>query len=196
MKLTIFTLLLFIMTTIGCKNEKTSNQGDSPTETTTEITPEVQPDNPWANALPNGTPVYHAVIGITLMEGPRPKFIRDTLVYALQGKYAYIDTDSELHVTDNPNDLTVNELNEFTPYVMKMTLYDGAAPTGNNFQVINVGFNVSEATNVSRAEVADRPRWYDWDKKVKMNNFPNCTTADVSCKAQNLLGNVVRLTFM
>ena len=192
MKLTIFTLLLLILTATGCKNEKTSSQDDA-TIDATETNTEPATDDYWAKALPNGTPVYHAAIGITLMEGPRPQFIRDTLVYALQGKYVYIDTESELHLTDNPSELTVAQLNPFTPYVMKMTLYDGEAPTGNNLQVVNIAFNVNESTNVSRSEVADRPEWYNWDKKIKLSNFPTCNSPDVSCKAQNLLTNVVQL---
>ncbi len=180
------------MTTIGCNNEKNGNQDDqnlTKSSTTTQ-------NSPFPNKLSNGIPIYHASVGITdTIGGPRIKFIRDTLIFALQSKYLYVDTDNELHLTDAPESLSLKQINTNAPYLMQMHLYDGAAPTGNNFQVINVGFTYSEATNISRSGLADRPNWYDWDKLIKTSDFPVCTTPDVSCKAKTLLKNISTLAF-
>lgn len=192
MKYYLFILLMVVMTTIGCNNEKISKQDDQNAAVPTTTAQ----NSPFPSKLSNGIPVYHASIGITdSIGGPRIKFIRDTLIYALQAKYLYIDTKNELHLTDAPENLSLSQINVNTPYVMQMHLYDGAAPTGNNFQVINVGFTYSEATNISRADLADRPNWYDWDKNIQTKDFPVCTTDDVSCKAKTLLRNIVTLVF-
>ena len=192
MKYYLFIVLMVGMTTIGCNNEKISKQDDQNAAVPTTTTQ----NSLFPSKLSNGIPVYHAAVGITdTIGGPRIKFIRDTLIYALQAKYLYIDTKNELHLTDSPESLSLSQINVNTPYVMQMHLYDNAAPTGNNFQVINVGFTYSEATNISRAGLADRPNWYDWDKVIKTNDFPACTTADVSCKAKTLLRNIITLAY-
>ena len=195
-------MVMAIVVGVGCQNpanstnDATTNSGAAITENEASTT-ETPQDSEFPNKLSNGIPVYHAVVGINdTVGGARLKFLRDTAVYALQNKFTYIDKNSILRITEQPDALATSDLHPNVAYFMKLHLYDGLAPTGNNFQVIQVSFNNSEATSVSRAAVADRPDYYVWDKKIDLELFPTCNSSDVSCKARNMIGNIARLSLI
>ena len=182
-------LLIGLISVSACNNQQEKTTNDNSTKPSIENTEIAEPI----------IPVYYAIVGIyDEYGGARLKFLRDHAVYTLQKKYTYIDTEGEIHIADSLqlSELKLSDLNEFTPYVMQLNLYDNQTPTGTNFQVIKVSFTNSEATSVSRADVADRPSYSEWDRNINMSDFPTCKTDKVECKAQNLIGNIVRLSFI
>lgn len=192
--LIIFLLSISILMT-NCKNEETSTPTDN---TTVPAQPTIDYDAPFAKSTRSAVPVYHALIGVTNpYGGARMDYLRDMVVNKLHSKYLYIDEASELHLVDNADSVFMTQLHPNVRYIMKTHVYDGEAPTGYSMQLVNVSFTNSEATNVSRTELADRPDWYSWNKEINMSNFPKtCNTADVECKATNLLNNVMRMAFL
>lgn len=149
-------------------------------------------------AAPAATlPVYDAHIGILdTLGGPFYQFIRDTLVYALQDRYAYIDTSSELHITTSLDQIAPDHLHLRVPYAMRFRVYDGIAPRGNNAQVVQLSFTSSGASSLSRTDFADRPEYTNWDRTIHQSQFPTCTTTDYSCKARLLYRDIARLAFL
>ncbi len=180
----------------SCKNNKSENTAENVNEPAPA--PTIDYDAEFANVSRSNVPVYHALVGVTNpYGGARMNYLRDFVVAQLQYKFLYIDKDSELHLVEKADSVQLNELHPKVQYLMKTHVYDGEAPTGFKMQLVNVSFTNSEATNVSRSEIADRPDWYDWDKKIKLSNFPkDCRTADVECKATNLVNNIVKMAFL
>lgn len=142
-------------------------------------------------------PVYRAHVGILdTLGGPYYQFLRDTLVYALQDRYAFIDTSSELHITTDLQAISPQLLHPHVPYAMQFQVYDGLAPSGNNAQVIQLSFTSSGASSLSRADFAERPEYSNWDRTVHQSAFPTCTSTDFSCKAKMLHRDIARLAFL
>jgi len=181
---------------VSCKNSKNDNSVADVAPTAPVLT--IAYDAPFATKTRSAVPVYHALIGVTNpYGGARMNYLRDVVVSKLQDKYLYIDQKSELHLVDNPDSIMLAQLHPNVRYIMKTHVYDGDAPTGYKMQLVNVSFTNSESTNVSRSELADRPDWYDWDKIIKLSDFPKaCKTAEVECKATNLINNVVKMAFL
>lgn len=197
--------LLFLVTLLflwGCGSKETNNTTIKTNDNAANaqvIDPATQGEFP--TKLTNGLPVYHAMIGVKdTIGGPRVKYMQELVAYTMQNKFAYVDKNNELFIVENADSLTKSMLNPFAPYVMKLHVYYDAIEIAesSNMQVINVGFNSAEATNVSRANLADRPEWYNWTNKheLKTNSLPTCTKNEVKCRAQQLVANVARLVFL
>lgn len=201
MKQLLFLATIFFLWSCNGKevNNTTTIQNDDNATTAQVIDPATQGEFP--TKLTNGLPVYHAMIGIKdTIGGDRVKYMQELVAYTMQNKFAYVDKNNELFIVENADSLTKTMLNPFAPYVMKLHVYYDAVEIAesSNMQVINVGFNYAEATNVSRANVADRPEWYNWTNKheLKTSSLPTCTKDEVKCRAQQLVANVARLVFL
>lgn len=194
--LTILLLSILLIFT-QCRNNDNTTTADN-TTSQEQAAPSVDYDAPFAKSTRNAVPVYHALIGVTNpYGGDRMDYLENLVTYELQAKYLYIDKASELHKVDSPDSVYMQQLHPEVRYIMKTHVYKGEAPTGFSMQLVNVSFTNSEATNVSRTELADRPDWYNWDKNIEMSNFPKtCNTAEVECKGTNLLNNVMRMAFL
>lgn len=185
MKHTAFPLLLLATLLFWASCQRTTPTENLPNDNATAAPP--------ASTLP----LYRAHVGILdTIGGPYYQFIRDTLVYALQNHYAYVDTSNELHVTPDLSAINPQALHPKVPYAMQFQVYDGLAPSSNNAQVVQLAFTSSGATSLSRADLADRPEYYNWDRQVRQSEFPTCTTTDYSCKAKQLYRDIARLAFL
>lgn len=192
-------LLIFcfsICCLIACQESSDSTSSTQEvTENTETVDATTQGDFP--SRLKNGLLVYHSLIGITdTIGGDRVRYMCDMVTYNLNKKFVFVDKDNELFVTDNPDTINAANLHQHVPYVMKMHAYTGAvSDNGQNVQIVNLGFNYNEATQVGRAKAADRPEFYNWKDRpnLKASSIPACEDrTKLECRAQQLVRTVAK----
>ena len=124
----------------------------------------------------------------------------DLVNYNLNKKFAFVNKNNELFVTDQPDTIDVKNLHQHAKYVMKMHVYfDAVSDNGYNFQVVNVGFNYNEATSTSRGKAATRPSLSLWQDRnsITTKSLSTCTKNDkLECQAEQLVANVAKLVFV
>ncbi len=201
MKHWIFILSIFVF--YSCNDKKTAaitdNANSTDTTSAVEKTPTAEVEFP--QVLQNGTPIFHAVIGIKdTIGGPRIKYKRDMINYNLNKKFAFVDKNNAVFVTDQPDTIKVGNLHQYAKYVMKMHVYfDSVSDNGYNLQVVNVGFNYNEATSTSRGKAATRPDFSLWQNRGSMTtkSLSTCKKNDeLKCQAEQLVASVAKLAFM
>jgi len=192
---------LSLFTIYSCNNKKTTSttENASLTDTTAVTTPTADVEFP--QTLQDGTPVFHAIIGVKdTIGGPRIRYKRDMIHYNLDKKYAFVNKDNELFVTEEPDTVNVESLHQHAKYIMKMHVYfDSVSDNGYNFQVVNVGFNYNEATSTSRGKAATRPSLSLWTDRnaITTKSLSTCKKNDeIECQAEQLVASVAKLAFM
>lgn len=199
MKHWILILSIFVLYSCNDKKETSTTNNTTTIDTTTVTTPTAEVEFP--QTLQDGTPVFHAIIGIKdTIGGPRIKYKRELVHYELHGKFAFVDKKNNLFVTKEPDTIDVEDLHEYAKYAMKMHVYfDNVSDNGYNFQVINVGFNYNEATSTSRGKAATRPDFSLWTNRGDVNtkSLSTCKkNAELKCQAEQLVASVAKLVFM
>lgn len=200
MKHLIFIFSIFVL--FSCNdNQTTSTTKNTPTADTTSTNPPTTAEVEFPQNLQSGIPVFHAIIGIKdTIGGPRVKYKKDLVHYDLDKKFAFVDKNNALFVTDQPDTIDVKNLHQYAKYVMKMHVYfDTVSDNGYNFQVINVGFNYNEATSTSRGKAATRPDLSLWQDRnnISTKSISTCTKNDeLKCQGEQLVANVAKLVFM
>ena len=119
-------LILSIFVLYSCNDKKTASATENTNATdTTNITEKApKADVEFPQALENGTLVFHAIIGVKdTIGGPRIKYKRDMINYNLNKKFAFVDKNSAVFVTDQPDTVDVKNLHQYAQYIMKMHVY-------------------------------------------------------------------------
>ena len=196
-------LILSIFVLYSCNDKKTApaTENTNATDTTSITEKAPKADVEFPQALENGTLVFHAIIGVKdTIGGPRIKYKRDMINYNLNKKFAFVDKNSAVFVTDQPDTVDVKNLHQYAQYIMKMHVYfDSVSDNGYNFQIVNVGFNYNEATSTSRGKAATRPDLSLWQDRNSMTtkSLSTCKkNAELECQAEQLVANVAKLAFM
>jgi hypothetical protein len=200
MKHWIFILSIFVLYSCNDKKSTAETENTTSTDAITETTTSTE-DVEFPQKLSNGTILFHAIIGIKdTIGGPRVKYKMDMINYNLNKKFAFVDKNSEVFVTDQPDTVDIKNLHQYAKYIMKMHVYsDSVSDNGYNFQVINVGFNYNEATSTSRGKAATRPDLSLWTNRnsISTKNLSSCKKNDkLECQAEQLVANVAKLAFM
>lgn len=194
-KIIVITILSLVI--ISCKNSKEEVSGQSTSITTVATQTYTTVEHPIVEVYQNtsGVPIYNGFIEMdTINMSSGNKYIMNTMAYNLWNKFLYLDNNYEVVMTDKPDEVSKMLLGKFHPYLIRLSVMPKPLNL-QNVQTVVVGISDNGVSNVQRTDFL-KARKDGWDMQLSTSqNFPNCTTDDLECKAQQLTGIVVSSMF-
>lgn len=196
-KLLVITLLSVLI--LGCKKgeQNVTNQQSTETPTPVETQTYSTIEHPIVEVYQNknGVPVYNGFIDMdTLDMSSGNKYILNTMAYNVWNKFLYLDNNYEVVITDKPDEVSPMNLGKFHPYLLRISVMKKPVNL-QNVQTVVVGISDNGVSNVHRTDFL-QARLDGWDMQLSTKqNFPNCTTDDLECKAKQITASVVSSMF-
>lgn len=191
-------IILLLTGLFACKKgEQNTTEQTTETVQTVETTTYSTTEYPIVEVYQNtqGVPIYNGFLEAdTLNMSSGNKYIMNTVIYNVWGKYLYLDKNYEAVITDKPDAVSKMDLGKFHPYIIRISVMK--KPTNlQNVQSIVAGISDNGVSNVHRTDFLNA-RLEGWDMQLSTKkNFPSCSTDDLECKAKNLTISVVGSMF-
>lgn len=183
MKLPYFLLFIVAIGIMACKNDATPSMQ----------TPQYQQPILLQQTNKN-VPVFHTYIEITdTILSPNTKFFTDSIVYALQSKYIFIDPGQEIRVLADPHTITPAEISQYFPYIMQMHI--GQAPAAGNFQKITVGYTVTQTSFMHLVQRVQGAKPTNMTSDFATTYWPSCGEDTPGCRVKYMVSNIVSMAF-
>jgi hypothetical protein len=189
--------ITILLSIVACKNENTTPEITTVNSTTTASADVSTIEYPLVEFYrnTNGVQIYNGFVDAdTSMMSSGNKYMIDVVAYELWGKFLYLDKNNEFVATDKPDELTLDDLGSFHPYLLRVSMMKKPGAF-QNVQTVQVSFSDNGVSSIHRTDFL-KARVEGWDMQLSTKkNFSPCIEDDLKCKAESVLSSIVASLF-
>ena len=136
-------------------------------------------------------PVYHGFLEIyDTIQNSNTKHFIDSMGYALQEKFFFVDARNEIRGTMNPDEINLERMNPNFPYILQTHVK--GAPAEGNYQVIKVHFMSDTQPFITRTR---RIKAFTGGGVPNTTFFADCADPTIGCNIKYNLKRIAKMFF-